>query len=90
MIDYENLAAVAAEFDIKRGDDESTDEFKARIIYSAVARLGYAGLWARSDGGSTVSLKSFKARIAALSKIYRRLYPDVTIPDGLNEKIYGL
>ena len=42
------LTAIAEEFRIRQGKNESEIDFKVRIIYSALSRLAYARLWDKS------------------------------------------
>lgn len=80
------LTKIAAEFNIKRGNTETLDNYKARIIYSVICRLSYASLW----DDSTVSIQHFKNKIDELLKIYLELYNEVKISENLSEEIYDL
>lgn len=85
------LSSIAAEYDIRQGENEPNENFKSRIIYSALARLSYASLWDKSDDSeSTVSITHFKDRVAVLSGAYRELYPDVKISECLADELYDL
>ena len=89
MNKYDLLATIAAELNIKRGNTETADNFKARIIYSVVCRLSYASLWDNSTD-STVSIQHFKNKVEELLKTYLEIYPEVKISENLPEEIYDL
>ncbi len=80
------LTKIASDFNIKRGNTETAENFKARIIYSALCRLSYASLW----DDSSVSIQHFKNKIDELLKIYLELYNEVKISENLSEEIYDL
>ena len=80
------LKTIADEFNINQGNTETAENFKARIIYSALCRLSYASLW----DDSTVSIQHFKNKIDELLKIYLELYNEVKISENLSEEIYDL
>lgn len=90
MNKYKNfLKQVAEDFHVEQGKTETSENFKARIIYSAICRLSYASLWDNS-ADSTISVRHFKDKIDELLKIYLELYPEVKISENLSEEIYDL
>lgn len=88
MNKYDLLATIAAELNIKRGNTETADNFKARIIYSVICRLSYAGIWDSAD--LTISIQHFKNKVEELLKVYLEIYPEVKISKKLSEEIYDL
>ena len=90
MNKYKNfLKQVAEDFHVEQGKTETAENFKARIIYSAICRLSYASLWDNS-ADSTISVRHFKDKIDELLKIYLELYPEVKISENLSAEIYDL
>ena len=90
MNKYKNfLNHIAEDFHIIQGRTENAENFKARIIYSAICRLSYASLWDNSTE-STISVRHFKDKIDELLKIYLELYPEVKISENLSAEIYDL
>ena len=80
------LTAIAEEFRIRQGKNESETDFKSRIIYSALSRLAYARLWDRS----VISIDRFKSKTTDLLKIYLELYPEIKISASFPAEIYDL
>ena len=90
MNKYKNfLKQVAEDFHVEQGKTETAENFKARIIYSAICRLSYASLWDNS-AEPTISVRHFKDKIDELLKIYLELYPEVKISENLSAEIYDL
>lgn len=88
---YRLLSEIAEEYHIRRGASEAAEEFKARLIYSALCRAGYASLFdAPADGEESVSLRHFKDRIDEFQKIYFELYPEARLPSDLSTTVYEL
>ena len=79
------LKEIAAEYQIRRGDNEPVENFKARIVYSALCRQAYASLF----DDQTVSIEHFKDRINNLLRIYLELHPDVKLSSNLSDDIYN-
>lgn len=87
MQSFKNLLdRISKELGIKKGLEESDNSYKARIVYSAVGRQGYASLWDKMDFGleesdNTISIQRLKSRMNGLFTSYFNMYPDV-------EKLY--
>lgn len=88
MNKYDRLLSIAAvDCHIRRGNQESVEDFKARIIYSVISRQAYAALF----DAQTVSIDHFKDRIAELTKIYAALYHDeINLSNDLPSVLYDL
>lgn len=85
------LSLIAEEYGLERGDCESEESFKARIVYGAIARQSYASLWDRSDDDArSISIVHFKGRIDELARIYLELYSEAKQPSDLPIRIYNL
>ena len=83
------LTIIAEEFNIRQGNNESTEIFKSRIIYSVISRMSYASLWDNSIE-QKISLEHFKNKINELLTIYLTIYPEVKISENLSSEIYDL
>ena len=63
------LDGIANEYQICRNSHEPVENFKARVIYSALCRQAYASLFDRTDE-PTISIQHFKDRINELQRVY--------------------
>lgn len=89
MNNYEKfLETIAGDFHINQGKNETSENYTARITYSAICRLSYASLWDKLD--TSVSIQHFKSKIEDLLKIYLEIYPEVKISEKLSAEIYDL
>lgn len=83
MYSYNNLLdRISKDLNIKKGLKESDSSYKARIIYSAVGRQGYASLLDNLDAGpsnkdTAISMQHLKSRMASLFASFFNMYPDV-------------
>ena len=85
------LYSISDELNIRRGTSESDEDFKHRIIYSAISRTTYASLWDKDfDEESFVSVTHVKEKAAELLNIYLQLYPEVRIDAELPEELYKI
>lgn len=85
------LCSIADELNIRRGTNESVENFKRRIIYSAISRTTYASLWDKDfDDETCVSVTHVKGKISELLNIYLRLYPEAKIDVELSKEIYKI
>ena len=96
MYSYNNLLdRVSKDLNIKKGLKESDSSYKARIIYSAVGRQGYASLLDNLDVGlsnkdTAISMQHLKSRMASLFASFFNMYPDVArlyLDDEITELI---
>ena len=59
MNKYNNLLIkIANELNIKKGNNEPELQYKSRIIYSAISRLGYSSLWDKLEDDIPVSYET--------------------------------
>lgn len=71
MNKYNNLLIkIANELNIKKGNNEPELQYKSRIIYSAISRLGYSSLWDKLEDDIPVSIIHFKQRIKNVLNSY--------------------
>ena len=79
MNKYNNLLIkIANDLNIKKGIDETELQYKSRIIYSAISRLGYSSLWDKLEDDIPVSVIHFKQRIKNVLNSYLKMYPEVS------------
>ena len=93
------LQKIAEEFHIERGDRESEERWKARIIYSLLGRMAYASLFDHLEedeviptGSESVSIAHFRQRIKTVLESYLELYPEIStlFPSGHGELYYEI
>lgn len=85
------LCDISDELNIRRGTSERDENFKRRIIYSAISLTTYASLWDKDfDDESLVSVTHVKKKAAELLNIYLQLYPEARIDVELPEELYKI
>ena len=85
------LCSISDELNIRRGTSEGDENFKRRIIYSAISRTTYASLWDKDfDDESCVSVTHVKKKATELLNIYLQLYSEARIDIGLPEELYKI
>lgn len=88
------LIRIATELGICKGTSESDVNYKSRLIYSAVSRIGYASLWDKLEDNVPVSIEHFKRRVENTLNSYLKMYPEVQgiFPDDqkiISESMYN-
>lgn len=88
------LLKVASRYNIRKGTEESEDDWKARLVYSICGMMAYASLWDESDE-ETVSIVHLKSKVRSILDSYKSMYPELLtylpyIPEELEEEIVGL
>lgn len=88
------LIRIATELGIHKGATESEVNYKSRLIYSAVSRIGYASLWDKLEDNVPVSIEHFKRRVENTLNSYLKIYPEVQgiFPDDkklISESMYN-
>lgn len=97
----ELLHTIAGEFHIERGEQESAERWKARVIYSLLGRMAYASLSDHAEeddslpANESISITHLKRRVQVLMESYLELYPEIqTIflagPRDLSDEIYDI
>lgn len=85
------LCSISDELNIRCGTSESDEDFKHRIIYSAISRTTYASLWDKDfDEENCMSVTHVKKKATELLNIYLQLYPEVRIDAELPEELYKI
>lgn len=78
MNKYKNLLLkIANKYSIFQGDNESTDEWKVRIIYSVCGLMAYTSLWDETSEGS-ISITHLEYRIRSIYDSYLELYSEIS------------
>lgn len=88
------LLKVASRYNIRKGTEESEDDWKARLVYSICGMMAYASLWDESDE-ETVSIVHLKSKVRSILDSYKSMYPELLtylpyITEELEEEIVGI
>lgn len=70
------LSKVSQQYHILRGNQETVDEWKTRLVYSICGMMAYASLW--DDTEAPVSIVHLKRRIRTTLGNYKSLYPELS------------
>lgn len=70
------LSKVSRQYHILRGNKETVNKWKARIIYSICGMMAYASLW--DDTEKYISIVHLKRRIRNIFGSYKSLYPELS------------
>ena len=86
----ELLLKVSRQYHIFRGNQETADEWKTRLVYSMCGMMAYASLW--DDTEEPISIVHLKRRIRSVLGSYKSLYSELsgTLPytsEKLEEEI---
>lgn len=68
------LLAVSQQYHISKGERETEDEWKIRLVYSICGMMAYASLW--DDAEEPVSIVHLKRRIRSQLANYKSMYPN--------------
>lgn len=88
------LSDAARKYNIYKGERESENDWKARLIYSICGMMAYASLWDNTDD-EPVSIVHVKSRIRTILASYRTMYPEIeaSLPsdsEKLEDEITGI
>lgn len=95
MIKFNSLLKrISDEYDILKGRKESENQWKMRLIYSAIGRAGLAALYDISEEGNS-SIVHMKKRIEILLASYQSMYPELerllpVLPEELSNEVYDI
>lgn len=87
------LKEIADELNIKRGEGESLDHWKIRVVFSAIARASLVSLWDSDVTEEVTSIIHFKRRVKELIHAYEKLYPELKlhrIAANMSDELYEL
>ena len=84
------LSKVSRQYHILRGNQETANEWKTRLVYSICGMMAYASLWDNIE--ESISIVHLRRRIRSILGSYKSLYPElsVTLPyisEELEEEI---
>ena len=87
------LSKISQQYHILRGNQETENEWKTRLVYSICGMMAYASLW--DDTEKSISIVHLKRRIHGILDSYKLLYPELsgTLPhnsEELEEEITNL
>ena len=79
------LSKVSRQYHIFRGNQETADEWKTRLVYSICGMMAYASLW--DDTEESISIVHLRRRIRSILGSYKSLYPELlgTLPQNSEE-----
>lgn len=79
------LSKVSQQYHILRGNQETEDEWKTRLVYSICGMMAYASLW--DDTEEPISIVHLRRRIRSILGGYKSLYPELsgTLPHDSEE-----
>ena len=70
------LSKVSRQCHIFRGEQETEEEWKTRLIYSICGMMAYACLW--DDTEEPISIVHLKRRIRSMLANYKSMYPELS------------
>ena len=70
------LSKVSRQYQILRGNQETADEWKTRLVYSICGMMAYASLW--DDAEEPISIVHLRRRIRGILGGYKSLYPELS------------
>lgn len=84
------LSKISRQYHILRGNQETMNEWKTRLVYSICGMMAYASLW--DDTEQPISIVHLKRRVRSMLASYKSLYPELsgTLPyttEELEEEI---
>ena len=86
MDKYNGLfSKVSRQYHILKGNKETANEWKTRLVYSICGMMAYASLW--DDTEESISIVHLKKRIRSILDSYESLYPELsgTLPYNFEE-----
>ena len=86
MDKYNGLfSKVSRQYHILKGNKETANEWKTRLVYSICGMMAYASLW--DDTEESISIVHLKKRIRSILDSYKSLYPELsgTLPYNFEE-----
>ncbi len=80
------LSKVSRQYSILRGNQETANEWKTRLVYSICGMMAYASLWDNTE--ESISIEHLSRRISNILGSYKSLYPELlgTLPQN-SEKL---
>lgn len=70
------LSKVSQKYHIPKGNQETENEWKTRLVYSIGGMMAYASLW--DDTEEPISIVHLKRRIRSILGSYKSLYPELS------------
>lgn len=85
---------IAQEMNISRGNSESEESYKSRIVYSAIGRISLASLY-DDDNDENISVQHFRKRTETLYDAYLSMYPEINRvftaeADNFSQEVYDI
>lgn len=84
------LSSISRQYCILRGNQETENDWKTRIVYSICGMMAYASLWDGSE--EPISILHLKRKVRSILKSYKLMYPELSmslphIPQVLEDEI---
>ena len=92
MNKYNNLlATVADKYHIRKGNQETENDWKTRLVYSICGMMAYASLWDDAEE-DPISIVHLKRKVRNMLANYKSMYPELSgslpyISEGLEDEI---
>ena len=71
------LSAVANKYHIRKGLQESENDWKTRLVYSICGMMAYASLWDNSEE-EPISIVHLKRKVSDILGNYKKMYPELS------------
>lgn len=71
------LLEIAQEYSIKKGTNETKNEWKTRLIYSICGMMAYASVWDNLDE-EPISIVHLKRKVRTILSSYKSMYPELS------------
>ena len=71
------LSSVAHKYHICKGERETENDWKIRLVYSICGMMAYASLWDDSEEGP-ISIVHLKRKVRCMLANYKSMYPELS------------
>jgi hypothetical protein len=71
------LSAVANQYHIRKGTQETENDWKTRLVYSICGMMAYASLWDDSEE-ELISIVHLKRKVRVMLANYKSMYPELS------------
>lgn len=87
------LSAISRQYHIRRGKQETENDWKTRLVYSICGMMAYASLW--DDSEEPISIVHLKRKVRSMLANYKAMYPELSgslpyISEELEDEIANL
>lgn len=87
------LSAAARKYSIRKGTQETENDWKTRLVYSICGMMAYASLWDDSEE-DPISIVHLKRKVHSMLANYKSMYPELSgglpyVSEELEDEIAG-